>query len=346
MNMPTIRTFCGAIISLACLSSAAAQQNPITVVSFGGAYQEAQRKALFQPASKATGIPFQEDTMNSIADIRVQVRAGRVSWDVVAPGGSECVQGASEGLFEPLDFSVIDKTGFPDKLVDSAWIGGDTYSAVIAWSKSKFGDQGPKNWSEFFDTKKFPGRRALYQGPHLTMEAALLADGVPPSQLYPIDVERALKKISTLGDSLAVFWKSGGQSIQLAKDGEVDLLMMYNGRAVSAISDGVKLGYHFDGAILNFSCWAIPKGSRNVAAAQKFIAAMVSPDISANLPRQISYGPVQPKAYEGNRISDDLQRELASSPQNMKKQTLQDNEFWLKNQSTIKARWDKYLQER
>ncbi|MBM3571670.1 MAG: extracellular solute-binding protein, partial [Alphaproteobacteria bacterium] len=231
-------------------------------------------------------------------------------------------------------------------LADPLWIGNDTYAAVIAWQKSKYGDNGPKNWAEFFDTKKFPGRRAIIDNPVRGIEAALLADGVAPNALYPLDVERGLKKIGSLGKDLAVLWKSGGQSIQLAKDGEVDLLMMYNGRAESAIQDGVKLGFHFNQAIADYSCWAIPKGSKNVAAANKFIAAMISPDIAANLPKHFTYGPVQPKAYEGGRISPERQKQLATSPENMKLVVLQDNAYWLKNQPDAKARWDKFMQSR
>lgn len=346
--MRKIVAYCVSAFALAAGLSdvASAQQEPITVVSFGGAYQEAQRLALFRPASQATGIAFREDTMNSIADIRVQVQAGRVTWDVVAPGGNECVLGAAEGLFEPLDYSVIDKSGFPPSLAQPTWIGNDTYALVIAWQKSKYGENGPQSWADFFDVKKFPGRRAIIDNPVRALEAALLADGVKPDALYPLDVERGLKKIASLGKDLAVMWKSGGQSIQLAKDGEVDLLMMYNGRAESAIKDGVKLDYNFNQAILDFSCWAIPKGSKNVAAATKFIAAMVTPDISANLPKYFAYGPVQPKAYEGGRISEERQKQLASSPANMKIVVLQNNNYWQKNLTTVKARWDQFMQSR
>lgn len=346
MNRTLARGALATALATSFVFAAQAQQSPITVVSFGGSYQEAQRTALFRPAAAATGIAFKEDTMNTIADIRVQVQAGRVTWDIVAPGGNECVIGAAEGLFEPLDYSVIDKSAFPPGLAQPTWIGNDTYSAVIAWQKSKFGDNGPQNWAEFFDTKKFPGRRALIDNPVRALEAALLADGVRPDQLYPLDVERGLKKIGSLGKDLAVLWRAGGQSIQLAKDGEVDLLMMFDGRAASAIQDGVKLGYHYNQAILDYSCWAIPKGSRNVAAATKFIAAMVSPDIAANLPKHFTYGPVQPLAYEGGRISAERQLQLGSSPANMKISVLQNNDFWLANLPRIKARWDQFMQSR
>jgi putative spermidine/putrescine transport system substrate-binding protein len=48
------------LLSLAGAMPALAQE--LTVVSFGGSYQEAQSKALFVPAAKALGIKLKEET--------------------------------------------------------------------------------------------------------------------------------------------------------------------------------------------------------------------------------------------------------------------------------------------
>ena len=49
--------------------NAAAQ---LTVVSFGGSYQDAQSKSLFVPAAKALGITIKEETYTGIAAVALQ----------------------------------------------------------------------------------------------------------------------------------------------------------------------------------------------------------------------------------------------------------------------------------
>ena len=49
----------------------------LTFVSFGGVYQEAQRKAWLEPYTALTGVKFTEDEKSSNATIKAQVEAGR-----------------------------------------------------------------------------------------------------------------------------------------------------------------------------------------------------------------------------------------------------------------------------
>ena len=49
----------------------------LTVVSWGGAYQDAQRKIYFEPFKKATGIKLVEDSWNGgIGTLRAKVEGG------------------------------------------------------------------------------------------------------------------------------------------------------------------------------------------------------------------------------------------------------------------------------
>ncbi len=305
--------------------------------------------ALFKPAAKKLDIEVRGDSMNGIADVRLQVDAGNVTWNLVNPGGTECVQGAREGLFETLDLEMIRAGGNIDgidpKLVTEHWIADNYYSLVLAWNKQKYSGNPPRSWADFWNTERFPGKRAVYWKPAYVLEAALLADGVSPSALYPLDVDRAFHKMDQLRDSITTFWKSGGQTIQLMKDQEVDMIMMWNGRAATAVEEQLGVEYTFNQAILDHGCWAMPRGAKDKALTMKVLREVLSPEIMANLPLHIPYGPTNTDAFETGKISNDLMAILPSSPENLGKHVLIDSEYWLKHREKIQQRWDAWRTE-
>ena len=75
-----------------------ADAQELTIVSFGGSYQEGQSKALFQPAGKAMGIKVKEETYSGIADLRLKMKAGANTWDIVASGSGSAARAGAEGL--------------------------------------------------------------------------------------------------------------------------------------------------------------------------------------------------------------------------------------------------------
>ena len=144
-------------------TTALAQDKTVTIASWGGSYQEAQTKALFEPAAKATGIIVKEETYGGMSDVRLQVTSGAVSFDIVASGSGSAARAGAEGLLEELDYSVIDVTTFYPALYSKHCVGGDVFSTVYAWNTNTYGDAGPQSWADFWDVEKFPGSRA-YRG--------------------------------------------------------------------------------------------------------------------------------------------------------------------------------------
>ena len=210
--MGMISTFRVALMLSLAATLPAAAQTTITFASYGGAYQAAQRKALLDPIEKMLNITIKEDTLTGIADVRAQVGAKAVKWDVADLGGVSCARGAAEGLFEPLDYSVIKTDGIDKAMAAKDWIGVIYYSTVIAWNTQKFGMNGPQSWADFWDVQKFPGPRSMRNDPSDNLEFALLADGVPIDKLYPLDVDRAFRKMDQIKKHVAVWWTTGGQS--------------------------------------------------------------------------------------------------------------------------------------
>jgi putative spermidine/putrescine transport system substrate-binding protein len=325
------------------LCTTVAKADEITFAGYGGAYQEALSKAEFQPIAKKLGITIKEDTTAGIVDIRSQVQAGAVEWDIAETTIDQCARGAKENLFEPLDYSVIDKSGIPAEVAQPNYLSNNYYSNVLAWNKGKFGANAPKTWADFWDTKKFPGRRALRADPAETLEIALLADGVSSDKIYPIDLDRAFASLEKIKPSIATWWTSGAQSQQLATDGEVDLIAIWNGRISTAIKGGANWDFTFNQGILIPECFVIPKGAKHKDLAMKVIALSVSPDIVSNLPKYIDYGPSNAKAYENGLIAPDLAKTLNTAPENAAKQVRLKGDWWAEHGAAAQERWSNFI---
>ena len=335
------------VLAGATLASASVAQDSVTVVSFGGDYQAAERQAMYTPAAEKLGITINEDSLTGIADVRLQVQGGSTSWDVVELGRQYCMSAEAETLFEPLDFSLIPNAkDLGEGNSGERWVLGPVYySYVLAWNPKVYGDNPPKDWADFFDTEKFPGKRAMYAQPRFMLELALRGDGVAREDIYPIDVNRALDKIRSIKDDIAVFYTSHGQSVQLIKDGEVDMLVMGDGRAVAAQKDGASVEFTYNAGIIDAGCLAVPKGAPHKELAMRVINEFLAPEIQANIPAAFHYGPVNPKAYDDGRISAEVAASLNSSPDNLSRQLVLGSAWWAANESSVQLDWDGMLQE-
>lgn len=328
--------------------TASAQQ--ITAVSFGGSYQEAQSKALFQPAAKAMGITVKEETYTGIADLRLKVKAGAVTWDIVASGSGSAARAGAEGILEKLDYKIIDVSNFLPGLYQDYCVGGDVFSTVLAWNTKTYGDKGPQSWADFWDVKKFPGKRSYRKAVAGALEPALMADGVPADKVYevlsaPGGIERAIKKIKELKPHVAVWWASGAQHAQLMKDGEVDMITGWNGRFDVAKKDGAQVAYTFNQALLDYDCYAIAKGAPNKDLAMKFLAEMSKPQYQAEFTKYITYGPTDKRAYTLGTIAPDYAKQLPSHPDNAAKQLTVNLDWYIKFEERASAAYQNMLTE-
>ena len=321
---------------LAFIGNAMAQE-AITIAGFGGNLQTDLRKTIWQPAADAAGVELREETHDGLAAVRVQVQSGSPTWDVVHLGADECAVGGKEGLFEPLDYKTISTKGFDARGYGEHWIATNTYSVVLAWRTDVYKDKEPANWQDFWNVEDFPGRRALSTYPQEMMEIALIADGVDKDKLYPLDTQRALASIEKIKGNIGVWWSSGAQSAQLLKDGEVDMMAIWGSRVASVITDGAPVKFTYQDAVLGYGCLAILKGAPNAAIAQNFIAGVVSPEVQARIPEMMPYyGPTNSLAFEEKAFSPEVLAQSNMSPENVKKQTFLDANWWRDNNELVR----------
>ena len=339
------------LAALAMTAGTSLAEGSVTVASWGGSYQEAQSKALFEPGAKSSGIEVKQETYGGMSDVRLKVQAGAVPWDIVSSGSGSAARAAEEGLLEPLDYTIIDVSTFYPGLYTPTCVGSDVFSTVMAYNTNTIPeDKAPKNWADFFDPEKFPGKRAYRDKVSGALEPAIMADGVAPEDVYKVldseeGIKRAIDKIRKLKPHIAVFWKSGAQHAQLMKDGEVDMSTGWNGRFDNAAKDGAKVAYTFNQALLDYDCFAIPKGAPNKDLAMKFLAEISKAELQANLPLHITYGPSNKKAYEIGQIDEALARKMPSHPDNAKLQVPISLEWYAKWEQKASEMYQEMLTE-
>lgn len=176
----------------------------VTVISFGGANKEAQETAFYKPFKSATGNRVVHGSYNGdLAKLKRMVEISHVSWDVVEVEAPELARGCEEGLFEKLDMAKVgDPADFVPGAVQPCGVGIFVWTTLLAYNPGKVAGS-PQGWADFWDVKKFPGKRGLRWGAKYSLEFALMADGVAPKDVYqtlatPAGVERAFRKLDEL----------------------------------------------------------------------------------------------------------------------------------------------------
>lgn len=312
--------------------------NQLVIATGGGALSAAYKKAYFEPFTQKTGIKVVE-AANDIAKLKAMVESKNPEWDLAQIDAALAAGVALQSLLEPLDYGVIDRASLVEGVAKESYVQSDFAGATIAWNTTSLRESGPKTWGEFWDTARLKGKRGFWKKPTQTLELALLADGVEPKALYPLDVDRAFKSLDKIKND-ATFWTSGAQSIQLLMDGEIDLSMIWNGRIQGPKEEGKPVDFTFNQALLVGDAWAVPKGSRQKDAAMQFIAFALTAPQQAIFSQSIPYSGVHKNATAG--LPADLKAKLPPPP-GESGTVLQDFEWWAKNEAQVTERFNQWL---
>jgi putative spermidine/putrescine transport system substrate-binding protein len=277
-------------------------------------------------------ITVKEDTTNGIQDVRAQINAGAVAWDVTEQELSTCETLKQEGSLEPLDYNLIDTTGIPQELINSHYVGLLAFTKVIAYRKDAFGDNGPSNWAEFWDVEKFPGKRGMHGKVNYNLEAALMADGVPAAEVYDTlatdeGMKRAWAKLAEIVPHVTVWYRGGAQSAQLLRDGEVDMIHMGQNHVGYINDDGVGVNFTFAGATMDVDCLLVPKGAPNKENAMRLISEMIDAKAQARLVKAMPFGPANSDAFTVGILTEEQGKLLPTYPENFAPQLLVDPSF-------------------
>lgn len=324
--------------------SAPAFSRDLMVVGFGGGFQDNARKHLFQAYAAEKGIKVADDVYNGeMAKVYSMVKANDVTTDVIMVEAPELVRGCEDGVFEKLDWSVIDQKKFIPNGTTACGAG------AVGWGVTLFYDQartptGPSNYAELWDVQKFPGKRTLRSGAKMTLEVALMADGVPAADVYKVlatqeGQKRAFDKLDKIKPHV-VWWKSGAQPLQLIGSGEAAYAVGYVGRTILANKNGAKYPVQWNTLLFSFDYWAVVRNSPNKAEAMKLINYMTDAKPLTNLAQDWAVSPANAAVANDPAV-------VAKNPgmvaNHAKEGLFINTEFWVENGADLEARFNAWL---
>jgi putative spermidine/putrescine transport system substrate-binding protein len=332
-----------ALVSLPGTGASAAQQfagKSVTFASWGGSFQDAQATCYCGPFSAASGAKVLQAGPVDYAKLRTMVQNGEPAWDVVDVTIEFLYTAAKDGLFEKIDPQAVHLDRIEPKFRHEYGVGDIVWSYNIAYGSTAFPDgKGPQTWADVFDLKRFPGTRTMRDRVAPMLEIALMADGVAFDKLYPLDIDRAFKKLDTIKKN-TIFWTTNSQSQQLFTDGEVTCGLILNGRAYDAVQKGAKITLVWNQNIQSVDYLVIPKGSRNRDAALGLIDEMTVAENQAKLANLIAYSPTNPDAFKS--IDKSISPWLSTNPENASKGFVINADYWRDRYEQLAERWQNW----
>ena len=355
--------FAGAAAALALAASAgwaqeAEDAKTLTIATWGGAYGQSQDVAYFKPFSEQTGTKVSTETYNgTLASVMGLLGRGTPRIDVVDLSSSALASLCRDGQLETIEPAKLspspDGTAAADDFIagglPDCGVASVAWSAAVAYPPKAFAGEAPTKIADLLDTKRFPGKRALPNGPRYTLEFALLADGVEPEKIYgdlstPAGVDRAFAALDRMKGEILWWNKAQDPLTWLARERAV-MAVSYSGRIFRA-SVGDQLKVLWDGQIYDVDLWAIPKTADNKGLAKKFIAFATEPKRIAEQAKLIAYGPMRKSAIPlvGKHpvVGVEMAAFLPTAPQNFQKALKFDEAWWIANGDPLRKRFKEW----
>ncbi len=319
--------------------------NDITVISFARADQAALTKAYYRSFREATGIEVKSSSYDGqMTEVEQMVKTGKPVWDVMQVESRALQLGCQAGLFEKLDYSRIgNKNDFIPGAVSDCGVGIFAWSLALAFDADKV-KGAPSSWADFWDVKKYPGKRGLRRSAKYTLEIALIADGVAPGDVYKVlathhGVDRAFKKLDQIKANI-VWWDAAAQPALFLNAGTMVMTAAYTlwiDREQQRKKD-LKIAWNEN--LYDVDSWAIPKGTPKLADAYRFIAFASKPDHQKVLSENIAYGPTNRKALP--LLDAELARTMPSAEVNLKRALKVDIAFWIRHGEELEKRFNSW----
>ncbi|PLW82254.1 spermidine/putrescine ABC transporter substrate-binding protein [Kineobactrum sediminis] len=335
------------------LVSSASGQESLNVVSWDGAYVKSQILGFVRPYEEKTGVRINVlQYSGGIEEIRRQVRAWNVRWDVVDLELFDAMHACEQGLLERIDPDQLPpapdgtpaREDFIEGSLTTCGVGNIVGSTVVSYNSERL-DKSPQHVRDFFNLADFPGRRGLRQSPQGNLEWALIADGVEREQVYevlstPEGIDRAFDVLTRIKPYID-WWRTGEDALRLLETGQVTMSSIFSGRIHEAVERGQPLEILWDHQIWIYDVWGIPKNGRNTELALDFIKFATSTHSLARQANLIPYGPVRRSALQ--YVEPDMRRMLPTEEHNLTTAIELDAEWWAQNLEAVNQRFDRWI---
>jgi putative spermidine/putrescine transport system substrate-binding protein len=323
-------------------NDAIASTKELYVNTWGGSWTEAEKDAFFEPFTKATGVAIRPVSPVAFAKLRAQVQSGSYEFDITELPQTDWLIADKMGFAEPINWKVVEKAKIPETAVLGPSIGFCTLATMIAFRKEAFPNGGPQSWADFWNVKKFPGKRSLCSAvPVQLIPLALLADGVPKEKLYPLDIDRAFKKLDEIKPYITVWWTGGAQSQQLLRDRQVDITSIWSARGLELQQQGTAVDLVWDEALIHTTSWGVVKGTPNSEVAWRFIQSAVQPEAQGIFAKRLFYAPSNPEALK--LLPENVAVQMPTHPRNLSRGVMEDPVWGAENNFALRERFRQWL---
>lgn len=324
-------------------------EDRLVIASSGGVLDQVLKEQFYDPFTKETGVKVIPVAISASTEqfskVRAMLATGQPEWDIGQAGGEGLL--SFRDMLTKLDCNSIPlakENGIPDTCRDYGmlrWV----YGTVIAYNTDVFPEgKQPQGWADFWDVKKFPGPRGLQNAgvPWEVMIAALLADGVPKDKLFPLDVDRAFRKLDEIKPYIKVWWRTGDQSTQILRSGEVVMNMVWSGRALNLKASGAPVDVQWNQGLQGTDWWVVFKNAPHPKAANAFLNFFMSrPEASLAISRKVFYDTSNRKALDLLPASERPAHQ--TFPSNWKRMVDLDDKWIADNQKMLLERWADWL---
>ncbi|MFZ2101979.1 MAG: extracellular solute-binding protein [Oricola sp.] len=339
----------------------------MTVVSWGGAYQNSQVKAYSDPYAAITGTKFiyDESSNEAVAKLRAMNEAKNITWDLVDVEGPDAVRLCDEGLameinadelLAPAPDGTPASKDFGESLVSPCFIPQIVFSTTFGYRTdvAEWNGAVPTSICDVFDTEKFPGKRSLEKRPKKNIEWALICDGVAKEDLYTVmetdeGIDRALAKLDTIKKDV-VWWSAGADTPQLLADKEVVMGSTYNGRLFSVIVEQKQpVAMLWDYEVFDYDGWIVPAGlpEDRLNRVKHFLHFATDTQRLADQAKYISYGPARassaPLVGKHEELGVDMAPHMPTDPANMKTYIVNNIGWWSSYADDVDAKFQAWL---
>lgn len=321
----------------------AAQQ--IVVRTPGGVYDDIMRRSFYDDFTKATGIAV-VPAGAPMTKLIAMYKAGGAEFDVIDTGDGGLLTLERMGALLPIDYAGW-RYGKPDEILPDLRfpyrVANFVYATVMVYNTNSFAAKHPQSWVEFWDTTAFPGPRTLpdMASGQPPLEFALIADGVAPEKLYPMDVPRAFRALSRIRSSVPKFWDTGALSAQLMSDKEVVLGSLWSGRVQTIIDKGAPLAIEWNQNMIQVQALGISKTARDPKAAQLFVDFAMQASAQVGYARELRYGPSNAKGYD--MLPKEMLEILPGAAKYRAMGFYQDITWWEDNRDRVNKAWSSWV---
>jgi spermidine/putrescine-binding protein len=341
------RTFAAASLAALAARPAFAQGGEVIIATTAGLMERSLQEHFYRRFERETGIRVRSvpiELPDQWARAVAGARTGNVPFDIVTATPPDLVQ--HRDILQPLDCdgmvgvreNALPGACFPHGLMRTG--GGMT----VVWSKRAFGNRMMEGWADFFDVQKFPGPRALPDTGDREWwvpVAALLADGVAREALFPLDLDRAYRRLTALKPHVTAWWKSGDQIMQLMRSGEVVATMSYSSRSVPLAKTG-EFDFTWNQAIRDVGNWAVLRNGPNTANAIRFLDFFVrNPEEHVVFGSKVSFD--SNNRHAAALVPEAERRFRSSMPDNWARMVIADNDWIAANRERMRERWLSWL---